>query len=250
MGNISRRQFLGSASASTLALWQAGPLIVAQPVEPRDPVLDHVIRESARIYKDIQDRGLRGEHLRAFSANIQLAAIQGRQQGLDNKIRRAARSANRNRTDSLNRLEGTAGFEHQKHELERHFPDLKGLDLDPNPYGRRSRAAYERGLDVAIAGRAFSEAHNQLAQLTSGIRAELELSLAANDGVLYPGDARIVRVQMGTCELRRTALEIYEIVVETICFLTIFDPLLMPPCLVMFFQLQVSKYLMHIVCGR
>ena len=189
MGNISRRQFLGSTSASTLALWQAGPLIVAQPVEPRDPVLDHVIRESARIYKDIQDRGLRGEHLRTFSANIQLATIQGRQQGLDEQIRRVARSANRNRTEFLNGLEGTASFEHQKHELERHFPDLKGLDLDLNKSSRRGRAGYEKTLSMVTASGGFTAAQNQLAQLTNSLRAEIEPLLAANNGVLHPDRA-------------------------------------------------------------
>ena len=249
MESISRRQFLGSTSVSTIALWQTGPLVVAQEPEVRDPVLDHVTREVAGIHKDIQERGLRGEHLRAFDANIRLAAIQGQQLGLDATIRRAARIANRNRTDSLNRLEGTSGFEHQKHELEKRFPDLKGLDFDPNPYGPRSRAAYERALDVAIAGRIFSEAHNQLAQLTSGIRVQIEPTLAANGGVLYLDRPRIVRVQMGSCELRRSALEIFEVIVSSVCFLAAFNPALFAPCAVLFLELQVAKYLLAVTCG-
>ena len=246
---MSRRQFLGTTSVSTIALWHAGPFVIAQQREQRDPVLDHVTREAGRIFKDIQERGLRGEHLRAFSANLRLATIQGRQQGLDADDPTRREESGPEQNGPLNRLEGTTSLEHEKHQFEQQFPDLKGLDLDLNRYGRRARAGYEKALDLMSASGGFTEALNQLVQLTNGLRAEIEQSLAANDGVLYPARARIVRVQMGSCELRKTALEMAEILMDAICFLALFEPLLVAPCTVLFIQVQIAKLLMIVACG-
>lgn len=250
MGNVNRRQFLGSTSVSTLALWQGGPLLaVPSAREPRDPILDHVTREAARIQKDIQARGLRAEHLRAFKSNLRLATIQGRQQGIDAKIRAAARKANRNRTDALNRLEGATTSEHEKHQLEEHFPDLKGLDLDLNKHARSGRAGYAKALDVVSTNGGFTDVQNQLMQLTNGLSAELEPLLAANEGVLYAKRARIVRIQHGSCELRRGALEIVEMLKDAVCFLSVFEPALAPICIVLFIEVQVARLLLLIACG-
>jgi hypothetical protein len=249
MGKMSRRRFLGSASVSTLVLWRSGPLLIAQQPPQRDPVLDHITREAARIQKDIQARGLRGEHLRAFGVNLRLAAIHGRQQGFDAIVQRAARRGSRNRTDLLNSLEGRTDYEHEKHQLERAFPDLKGLDLDLHRSGRRSRAGYDEALRSAMASGGVAAAHEHLVQMADGIRARLEPFLADNGGVLMPGGARIQRAQQGSCEMYQMALQMAEILMDVICALALVDPLLAPICIMLFVEVQVAKLLMLVACG-
>jgi hypothetical protein len=249
MGKMNRRQFLGSASVSTLMLWPSGPLLVAQQPPERDTLLDHVTREAARIQKDIQARGLRGEHLRAFGANLRLASVYGRQRGLDTTIQRAARRAAGRRTDLLNALEGRTDYEHEKHQLERAFPDLKGLDFDVSRYGTRSRADFDQAMRKAQAGVGFADAHEHLVQMVDGIRARLEPYLADNGGVLMPGRARIQRAQHGSCEMYQMALQMIEIMMDVICALALVDPPLAPICIMLFVEVQVAKLLLLVACG-
>lgn len=251
MRKISRRWFLGSVPISAVVLWRPGAMVVAQQAQPekRDLVLDHITREAARLHASIKDGGLRSEHLRAFSLNLRLAAAHGKAQGFDAAIQRAAKRATRNRRDVLDDLEAKTDYQHEKHQFERLFPDLKDLDFDLLRDIRPSRARYDETLNALAIGGAYLDAHVQLLQLSEGIRARLERSIADNGGMLPVSQPRVVRIQHGSCEVYRNALEMAEIFANVVCALVIFDPPLAPICAVLWAEVQIAKILMLVACG-
>jgi hypothetical protein len=230
-------------------LSRPGALVAQTTPGTRDPVLDHLTREAARLHTAIKDGGLRTEHLRAFSLNLRLASAHGRQFGVDAAIQRTARRAARNRTDLLNGLEAKTDYRHEKHEFERLFPDLKGLDLEVWRDRRTPRAGYEEMLNAVIARGGYTEAHAELLRLSEGIRSQLERAIADNGGVLRFDRPRVVRVQQGSCEVYRMALEMAEIFANVLCALVPFDPPLAPLCTVLWIEVQIAKILMLIACG-
>ncbi len=97
---LDRRHFLraGAACAVPLVAWtgfgQGGWTIGAGGAVETDPVLDHVARELVRTYQGMLGvEGPKGEHLRAFAANIDLLAAHWRQNGRAERFDRDLRDA-------------------------------------------------------------------------------------------------------------------------------------------------------------
>src|SRR5688572_11967423 len=93
---IGRRLFVGSvvaglpllASTSRLAAQEgAGSLHQhADAVMASDQVLEHIVRQLAGIHNAMR-RQSRGEHMRAFAAQLRTLAVYGRQAGLDAAVK-------------------------------------------------------------------------------------------------------------------------------------------------------------------
>ena len=205
----------------------------------RDPILEHIARESARIQSDFRRRGIRSELLAALSSNLRLGAAYGKEHDIDRVIQNAARQVSRDRFIAYQRDHDMR--EHSKAEIARQFPGLE-IDAPALPVAATDDQ-YESALSLMQANGGFVFLHERLAQITSEVAAKLERYAKLEGGAV------IRPVQVDECYLYQNALMIARMMADAICLFSAFDPMLLPVCAVIQIEVWTAQILVWWYCG-
>lgn len=176
---IGRRVFVGSVVAglpllasSTAGAARAGWQAHVHPEgAAADPVLEHIVRQLASAHNELR-RQPKGEHVRAFTAQLRTLAVYGRSIGLDAKVKAAvAEMVERDGRDEV--LYTDINRDRMRGELKRYGaqPDERLLNRIPN-------------LDYAARTASLNSV------LASGLTAHLERTAAMMERVASEIDRR------------------------------------------------------------